>query len=241
MARSPDTGTSEAASSIDPANFLIRANQGHTIKVEATNLLTPIKLPTSPDDPPLPETVLHGTFFHFWPTIVSSGGLKPMGRNHVHFSRGLPETDEGVISGMRKDAELLIYVDIEAALRDGMEWWKSDNGVILTSGIADPTEERDQGPRGDEAQPSSRAEKGKDNEKATEADDPGKSESPKGLVSSKYFKLVVGRKQDVGTLVKDGEKVADLPKGVKGKVPHGKERAAGMGRGGRGRGGKREV
>jgi len=169
-------------SSPDPAHWLIRANQGHSIKVDSEALLRPVSLEAGN----VPEVVVHGTYFYFWPLIASSGGLKRMGRNHVHCSTGLPGDERGVISGMRRDAEVLVYVDVERSLRDGaLKWWISDNGVVLTEG--------------DEV----------------------------GMVPSKYFKEVVGRTMDVGLLWKDGEKVADLPAGVKGKMPSGKERAQG--------------
>lgn len=58
-----------------------------------------------------------------------------MSRNHIHFSKGLPEdTAADVISGMRNDAELLFYVDVQKSMEDGIEWWISDNGVVLTEG-----------------------------------------------------------------------------------------------------------
>mgnify|MGYP005989473029 CR=1 FL=1 len=168
-------------SSTNAADYLIRANQGHSIKVDSAALLVPITLEN------VPEKVLHGTYFAFWPLIVESGGLKPMGRNHVHCSTGTPE--EGVTSGMRKDAELIIEIDVRASLEAGDKWWLSDNAVVLSEG------------------------------------------GQEGMVSSKYFKSVTGRKIDVGTLWLDGEKVGDLPPGIKARVPQGK--------GGRGRGGHR--
>lgn len=140
-----------------PAEFQIRATQGHSIQTVAsdTSLLTPITL----DDPPtIPRTCVHGTFYGAWPLILRSGGLKRMGRNHVHFASGpalseIGVTEEGkesaadvsksdkVISGMRNDAQLLIYIDLNRCLEDvkeqGVEmlWWRSENGVILTEGI----------------------------------------------------------------------------------------------------------
>lgn len=58
-----------------------------------------------------------------------------MGRTHIHFSTGLPGEKEKVVSGMRNDAELLIYIDIKKSLEDGKTlWWVSENGVVLTEG-----------------------------------------------------------------------------------------------------------
>jgi 2'-phosphotransferase len=83
---------------------------------------------------------VHGTYFAFWPAIVAAGGLKRMGRNHVHCSTGVPDQDgEAVVSGMRRDAELLVYIDVERSMREepGMKWWVSDNGVVLTEGLGE--------------------------------------------------------------------------------------------------------
>ncbi|KHN96230.1 RNA 2'-phosphotransferase [Metarhizium album ARSEF 1941] len=110
------------------AGFLVRANQGHSVKVDEAALFRPILLGGAD----LPRKVVHGTYFAFWGPIVESGGLKPMGRGHIQCSDRTPE--EGAVSGMRRDAELLVEIDIEASLRDGVTWWRSDNGVILTDG-----------------------------------------------------------------------------------------------------------
>ena len=197
MKPNPKTNPELDESSDDPADWLIRANQGHSIKLESEAMLRPVTLELNN----IPPTVVHGTYFAFWPKILDSGGLKRMGRNHVHCSTGLPEDKESVISGMRKDAELLIYIDVRRSLEDkAMTWWISDNGVLLSEG-----DEND-------------------------------------VVSTKYFKEVVGRKEEVGVLWKDGEKVADLPDHVKGRTPPSKGGVGGRGgrtgRGGRGRGGR---
>jgi len=129
----------------DPANYLIRANQGHSIKVSEDGLLEPITLNSGY----LPDTVIHGTTVRAWPLIVRTGGLKTMGRTHVHFARGLPEgfksledDEEGgrdkqkepVISGMRNSSSILVYIDIQKALNAGLKFWRSQNGVILSDG-----------------------------------------------------------------------------------------------------------
>ncbi|KAK5109181.1 hypothetical protein LTR62_007266 [Meristemomyces frigidus] len=128
-----------------PQDWLIRANQGHSIEVEDEGLLTPITIETAPD------TAVHGTTHAAWSLIVPSGGLKPMTRNHVHFARGLPagfksiiETDSGsgeqanvaepVISGMRKSSTILMFLDVKKAIAAGLKLTLSDNGVVLTEG-----------------------------------------------------------------------------------------------------------
>lgn len=58
-----------------------------------------------------------------------------MTRQHIHFATGLPG-DSGVISGMRKSADVLIYIDMNKALGDGIKFFKSTNGVILTEGVS---------------------------------------------------------------------------------------------------------
>lgn len=108
----------------------IRANQGHTVKnVKAEALLTPI---TSAEGYPF---VVHGTYANLLPAIKKSG-LSRMQRNHIHMAKGLPG-DSGVISGMRKSTNVLIYVDLAAALADGIPFFESANGVILSPGLGD--------------------------------------------------------------------------------------------------------
>ncbi|XP_054800231.1 uncharacterized protein LOC129304558 [Prosopis cineraria] len=108
--------------------LLIRANQGHTITaVETENLLKPI---LSAEEIPV---CVHGTYRRNLNSILESG-LKRMKRLHVHFSCGLP-TDGEVISGMRRDVNVLIFLDVRKALDEGMKLYISENKVILTEGF----------------------------------------------------------------------------------------------------------
>lgn len=108
--------------------LLIRANQGHTVKtVESDSLLKPI---LSAEEVPV---CVHGTYKDNLQSILDSG-LKRMERLHVHFSSGLP-TDGEVISGMRKNVNVLIFLDVRKALEDGMKIYISENRVILTEGF----------------------------------------------------------------------------------------------------------
>ncbi|KAK8050606.1 hypothetical protein PG994_012336 [Apiospora phragmitis] len=181
----------------DNAKKRFTLKPGHSIELASEALHAPITLEAAN----VPAVVVHGTYFAFWPAIVESGGLKKMGRTHVHFGTGLPEDGSGgggegeggkpkVISGMRADAEILVFVDVEASLRNGdMKWWLSSNNVVLTEG------------------------------------------DENGCVPLQYFKEVRGRRQEVGLLWKDGEKLADLPEGITIRTPQGKDRQGG----GRGR------
>ena len=45
--------------------------------------------------------------------------------------------ERAVISGMRKDASVLVWVDVKKAMEEGeLNWWRSSNGVVLTEGDA---------------------------------------------------------------------------------------------------------
>ncbi|KAI0766651.1 KptA family-domain-containing protein [Trametes elegans] len=104
----------------------IRANQGHSMKSVVMDY-DPIK---SVSDIPTGIAV-HGTNKRAWESIKEQG-LKKMSRNHIHLAQGVPGT--GVISGMRKSSEILIYVDVQKALDAGIKFYLSTNGVVLTEG-----------------------------------------------------------------------------------------------------------
>nr|XP_033809908.1 tRNA 2'-phosphotransferase 1 isoform X1 [Geotrypetes seraphini] len=104
----------------------IRANQGHSIQVSDLELV-PIE-----DGPECPETAVHGTYLRHWPSIRARG-LCCMSRMHIHLAPGLP-TEHEVISGMRKDCDLAIFINLQKAVSDGMKFFWSSNRVILTPG-----------------------------------------------------------------------------------------------------------
>jgi len=106
----------------------IRANQGHSLKVDDLDL-RPI---TNPADFPV---VVHGTNEKAY-TLIQTQGLKRMSRNHVHFAPGEPG-DDGVISGMRSSCTVLVYLNLSTAMEDGLEFYQSANNVILCSGNQD--------------------------------------------------------------------------------------------------------
>ncbi|KAG9001210.1 hypothetical protein FRB90_011656 [Tulasnella sp. 427] len=103
----------------------IRANQGHSLQVEDLEL-TPV---ASAAEIPI---AVHGTDMSAW-NHIKNGGLSKMARNHIHMAKGLSD-DKTVISGMRKTATVFIFINVEAAMAEGIEFGLSANGVILSSG-----------------------------------------------------------------------------------------------------------
>ncbi|KAF4593119.1 hypothetical protein EYR38_008829 [Pleurotus pulmonarius] len=104
----------------------IRANQGHSmkeVKLDLQPILAISDIPTG--------VAVHGTNLQAW-TQIAEQGLSKMKRNHIHLAQGL--VDEGVVSGMRKSSAILILIDVEKALGDGIKFFLSANGVVLTEG-----------------------------------------------------------------------------------------------------------
>lgn len=196
-----ETDQALSVTDANPSNFLIRATQGHSIKsVDAASFLEPLSIN---DESKLPATVVHGTFYGAWSAILQSGGLKCMGRNHVHFATGpslesalgaiqdaaaqggyLSQKDgkdhKKVISGMRWDAQILVYLDLRKALAAGCPFWRSENGVILSEGLPLPGSE-------------------------------GKDGQPQRIISVDFFDVVVERKAGLGKIWERGETLQELP------------------------------
>ena len=116
----------------DGGSWYIRANQGHTMAlVAAEELLTPV---SSADVARYP-VVVHGTNPRAW-AAIRTAGLNRMARQHVHFATGHPG-DDGVVSGMRSGAQVLIYLDLARAVSAAIPFFVSANGVLLSPGLGD--------------------------------------------------------------------------------------------------------
>jgi 2'-phosphotransferase len=111
----------------------IRANQGHSSNIG--NLLDDnimMKKIT------LDDNILvgyHGTSLESW-ELIKTSGLKPCERKHCHLSRSYMKDSQTVISGIREHSQVIIKVDIKKALESGVEFYLSDNDVILSSFIS---------------------------------------------------------------------------------------------------------
>lgn len=104
----------------------IRANQGHSINNIKDDLL--LKEITETD---YIDNVVHSTFIKNYSSIKTNG-LSKMGRNHIHFAKS-----KNVSSGIRKNAEVYIYIDVKKAMENGIKFYESDNGVILSPGLGE--------------------------------------------------------------------------------------------------------
>ena len=75
--------------------------------------------------------VVHGTYRNVMKTIIKQG-LSRMKRNHVHF--GTSDSVKGNLSGFRSNSELLVYLNLEEAINEGLKFWISENNVVLCPG-----------------------------------------------------------------------------------------------------------
>ena len=113
--------------------YFIRAAQGHSIRGIQLALICGDKvLQLNPG-----EVCCHGTYECFVESILrvgllAGGLLGQVHRRDIHF--GTQNPGVAVISGMRGDADVAVYVDLVLAASHGIEFYRSINDVILTQG-----------------------------------------------------------------------------------------------------------
>lgn len=111
-------------------NWYIRANQGHSmVTVDKVELVPLTSLAN------FPVNVVHGTSMQAW-TKIKNTGLSRMNRLHIHMAGGRLG-EEGIISGMRANSQVYIYIDYTKALEAEIAFFKSANNVILSAGNQD--------------------------------------------------------------------------------------------------------
>jgi len=75
---------------------------------------------------------IHGTYWKAWEDMKQKG-ISRLGRNHIHFSSGMLSKD-GVVSGIRPNCEVLVYIDLKAVVREGIKFFRGDDGVLWSDG-----------------------------------------------------------------------------------------------------------
>jgi 2'-phosphotransferase len=105
--------------------YYIRANQGHSIsqgkEITDEKIFTVITTPL--------KICFHGTYGRFLDSIQKEG-IKIMKRKHIHMASSYLAK-----SGQRIDCDVLIHINMEKAMNDGMKFFLSENNVILTRGL----------------------------------------------------------------------------------------------------------
>eukprot|EP01026_Neomeris_dumetosa_P014747 TRINITY_DN15434_c2_g1_i2.p1 TRINITY_DN15434_c2_g1~~TRINITY_DN15434_c2_g1_i2.p1 ORF type:complete len:221 (+),score=18.59 TRINITY_DN15434_c2_g1_i2:50-712(+) len=119
VVQTDEKGRFDLDNNANPAR--IRATQGHTIQLE-TPVLEKI---VSVDQVPC---AVHVTSRDGWASIQQSGQLLRMDRTHIHFAT------EAVHLRKNSWAKVFLKLNIEKALEDGIQLWRSTNGVLLAEG-----------------------------------------------------------------------------------------------------------
>lgn len=98
----------------------IRASQGHSVDIDlAIQPMTP------------PDLLYHGTAKRNLDSIMHTG-LTPQSRRHVHLSA---ETETARKVGMRHGSPIILLVHASAMSKDGIAFYRSENGVWLTANV----------------------------------------------------------------------------------------------------------
>jgi putative RNA 2'-phosphotransferase len=106
--------------SFDEEKGKIRANQGHSVKVDLDYL--PV---------PPPEILFHGTVGKFMEAIAGEGLLR-MNRHHVHLSK---DAATAAVVGGRRGRAVVLQVKAGEMHREGYIFYVSENGVWLTERV----------------------------------------------------------------------------------------------------------
>ena len=106
--------------SFSPDGQLIRANQGHSVEVD---------LGLVPVEPP--ELLYHGTMERFLDSIREKGLLRG-NRHHVHLSA---DRETAARVGQRRGRPVVLVVEAGRMHREGIAFFRSENGVWLTDAV----------------------------------------------------------------------------------------------------------
>lgn len=114
----------------DDTKTSIYATQGHSISCDIEEICKTFV-------PTLNFWVAHGTYSWKLDSIFKNG-LNSGNRKYIHFFSGQLKLDDGFksfdttsISYMRKDCDVILIVDYQKAINEGVKFFEADNGVIL--------------------------------------------------------------------------------------------------------------
>lgn len=105
--------------------LLIRANQGHSLVVgNRINFSKVLEIISTP----IPG-VCYSSYKQYL-ELIKEKGLKRKKRFHIPIAKSLDAE-----SGKRNSTDLIVYINMEKAMIDGINFYESVNGVILTEGV----------------------------------------------------------------------------------------------------------
>ncbi len=107
----------------------MRAAQGHNTKMGNLIMDDETLTKLGPDYPN--PYIYHGTKQAYLASIMENG-LNRMNRKHIHFVENV-ERDRQV-SGFKQTSNAIVVVNMKKCMEDGIQFYKSSNGVILTEG-----------------------------------------------------------------------------------------------------------
>lgn len=119
-----DTNDKKRLAYKDESKRMIRASQGHSIKVDVELRAT------RP-----PRVLYHGTSPESYEKIIRSKGLDKMNRLHVHLTDDLHIAHSVGKRYSKRKEPVILEIDSAAMYTDGYKFFLSDNGVWLTDNV----------------------------------------------------------------------------------------------------------
>ena len=115
----------------------VRAVQGHDSAMAAHYGLSSRDMLQELTEHTAPEMAVHGTQLQRY-SSVRADGLHRGKRTHTHFVSGniadTARSQDSEVSGLRANAEILLWVNIRQCFRQGIEFYEAPNSVLLSPG-----------------------------------------------------------------------------------------------------------
>ena len=114
--------------------WMIRATQGHSIRedIEESMLMEPVDRQRG--NLALAGVAVHGTSLQSWEKIKDQG-LRRMARTHVHWATTAPSEGNAIISGLRSNSEVLVFLDVPNYIDSGGPAHATKNHVLCTGEV----------------------------------------------------------------------------------------------------------
>ena len=117
---------------LSPCRQYVRASRGHSIRtVDDEKLLTQVL--DAEVDAVASTRPVYGISLAAWEEAKASG-LQSGSKNHLHIATDTCKSGF-VIGKANTNANVLVHLDVKAAVEDGVVFYTAGNGVLLTRGV----------------------------------------------------------------------------------------------------------